>query len=145
MPIPIIVSQAIPAKTGVTLLARVRGGAGLLITQASISSITLVVTDLTKEKAAAGSGAITSLALVVANTVYDALQWYGIWTQDGPNNPSPPAPFGDGSYGWNVQTTVPAANFANGGDRYRCDMKLVPVIGEQFVIPWEFNLIQVYA
>ena len=137
MTIPLILTQAIPDQTGVRLMARVRDGLGVLITQASLSSITAVVTDLTLEKAQAGSGFVSSTTLTIANVVFNQLQTDLTWQKDSAANPSPPPPFGDGLYGFNFAWVVPAINFATSGHRFRVDVKMVPVSGEQFVVPFE--------
>ena len=125
-------------------MARVRGFGGALVTQASISSLTAVITDLTLEKAAAGTGFVSSTALTIASAWFDSLQWDLTWQRDGPNNPAPPPPFGDGAYGFNFAVVMPAANF-QAAHRFRVDVKVVPVAGEQFIIPFEFNAIATYA
>jgi hypothetical protein len=110
-----------------------------------VTSITAVITDLTLEKAVAGSGFVSNTALVVSAVIFDSLQFDLTWQKDGPANPQAPAPFGDGAYGFNFAWLAPAANFANTGHRFRIDVKIVPVNSEQFEVPFEFGTFPVYA
>ena len=144
MNIPLTITQAVPSKTGVRLMARIRGG-GVLLTQASVTSITAAITDLNLDAALSGSGLISTTALTISAVIFDQLQWDLTWQKDGPNNPAPMPPAGDGAYGFNFAWTAPAANFANGGHRYAVDVTIVPVLGEQFVLPFEFPTFPVYA
>jgi hypothetical protein len=140
MSIPLVLTQAVPSRTGIRLMARVRGFGGALVTQASISTLTAVVTDLS-----AANAQISSTALTIASVWFDSLQWDLTWQKDGPNNPAPPPPFGDGAYGYNFAWVAPASNFANTGHRFQVDVKLVPVSGEQFEIAYQIPTFPVYA
>jgi hypothetical protein len=145
LPIPLALTQAVPAHTGVRLMARIRNYAGVLMTQASISSINAVVTDLTKEKALAGSGFVSNTSLVVSSVVFDTLQSDLTWQKDTAMNPAPPPPVSDGAFGFNFAWLAPATNFATAGDRYQVDVKFVPVTGEPFIVPFQFQTLIVYA
>lgn len=97
----VITGAAIPGKSGVTLFARLRGNAGALITQASLTSITYAVLDLTSG-VSLGTG-----TFAVSTTVYDALQQGDPrWQVD-----TVAAPGRDGSSGYNFAGTLPASLF----------------------------------
>lgn len=145
MTIPLVLTQAVPSHTGLRLLARIRGAQGQLITQASVTSITAVITDLTLEKAVAGSGFISSTSLVISSVVFDTVQTDFTWQKDGAVNPQAPPPFGDGAYGFNFAWLAPAANFGTAGHRFRVDVKILPVGSEQFVVPFEIPTFPVYV
>jgi hypothetical protein len=137
----VITTQAVPAKSGVTLLGRIVGNAGVPITQASLTSpLTIVVTDLTKEAALAGSGAVNTLTPAVSGVVFDSLQTGPLWTKDSAAAPGP-----DGLFGYNFAYLVPAANFNTPGDKYQLDVKFIPVVGEQFVVSFTVPTLKVYA
>jgi len=144
MTLPLLLSQAIPDHTGVVLMARIRGQGGLLITQASVTSVTLAVTDLTLEAQVVGSGLVSTTVLSISTVVFDQLQWDLTWQKDGPNNPAPPPPFGDGTFGYNFRTIVAATSFAATAHRYQCDVLFVPVTGQQFIVAWQIPTFKVY-
>lgn len=134
MGLSLITGQAFPAKTGTTLLARLRGQGGQLVTQASISAIAYAITDLTT------GVTVATGSLTVSAVLFDTLQQDPIWTRDSASLPGP-----DGSWGYNFKTTLAAASIANGGDRYRADVKLTPVSGEPFIVLWEWKTLAVYV
>lgn len=131
----VITGKAIPGASGVTLLARIRGAVGLLITQASLASIAWTVTDATLGTVL-GTGTSP-----VASSVYDSLQISDPrWTQDTPLLPGP-----DGASGFNFQATLAASLFPvripaapdllagpTPGAGRQCDVVFTPVSGQ----PW---------
>lgn len=131
---PVISGQAIPLASGVTLLARIQGQGGALVTQASLTSVGYVVSNLTTGLQV-GSG-----APVAASCIYDSLQIDPRWTVDSQAQPGP-----DGRWGYNFALVLPAALFplaalaapdllAGGakGQRYQADVTLTPVLGPVF-------------
>lgn len=134
-------------KSGVTLMARVRGNAGSLITQASFSSISFTVRDLTN-----GTTIVSGVALTISSVVFNTLQQGDpSWDKDSSINLGK-----DGSYGYNFKTTIPAVHFSNYDvgttqpfdvrpHRFRVDVEMIPVTGEKFRIPFEFGTIPTWG
>lgn len=141
----LITGQAVPGNAGVALMARIRGANGSLITQGSVSSISYSVWAIlaTVSGLAVPSQEKASTALTVSATIYDSLQQTDqLWTKDGPNDLGV-----DGSWGYNFRSILPASAFtvARSGDRYRADVILVPLSGEQFRMPFEWDSLRVYG
>ena len=91
----VITAPAVPGGTGVTVLARLRGADGQLVTQASLASVTYSVADLTSGEVL-GTGTVT-----ISSAVYDDLQQGDPrWTADGVN-----AVGDDGEHGFNFAAT----------------------------------------
>ena len=119
---------------GAFLMARVRGSNGLLITQASVSTITYTVRDLTNATTVA-----TNQSLTVASVVYNSLQQSDPrWDVDSAFQRGR-----DGEFGYNFAATVPAAHFATFDvestspfketpHRYRVTVEFFPVTGAVF-------------
>jgi len=98
----VINGTAVPGKSGVTLLARLRGSDGRLVTRASLSSIAYTVSDLSAGTSL-GTGTFT-----ISTTVYDSLQQGDPrWSADSAREPGP-----DGSHGYNFAAELPASLFA---------------------------------
>jgi hypothetical protein len=128
-----IITGVVAAQSGVTLLLRLRGRTGQLVTQASLASIAYAVTNLTTG-AAAGSG-----SLAVASVIFDSLQLDARWAKDSAAFPGP-----DGSAGYNFAAELPAALFAVSApavptpytiatpQRYQIDVVFTPATGQ----PW---------
>lgn len=136
----VITSLALPGKTGVILMARIVGVNNTPIVQATISTITYAVQNVT-QGTSAGTGSFT-----VSSVIYDNLQtaddsWNA--TMDTPANPSPV----DGLAGYNFRATIPASILTptEDLDEYRADVKFVPASGEQFFQPFLFPLLLVYG
>jgi len=138
-------------RSGITLLARIRGQDGRLITQASLSSITFTVRDVTT------STTITSAqALTISSVIFDSLQQSDPrWDKDDADNLG-----SDGSHGYNFRATIPASNFTAvdvdsdpvppapdrvTAHRFQCDVKFTPASGEAFFQPFSFTGIPVYG
>ncbi|MBY0523432.1 MAG: hypothetical protein K2R98_08530 [Gemmataceae bacterium] len=136
-PYAMVTAQAVPGNAGVALMARIRGQAFALMTQASVASIAYTVTDLTLA-ANLGSG-----TFAVASTIYDSLQQQdGSWTKDSAVNLGQ-----DAAWGYNWKAILPAAAIpvANSGNRMQVDAVFTPVSGEKFRIVFQFPTIKVYA
>jgi len=76
----------------------------------------------------------------IASTVFDALQQDALWTQDSATNPGT-----DGLWGYNFKFVVPAAAFANSGDKFQVDGKFTPLSGENFVVTYTIPTLKVYT
>lgn len=132
-----------PARSGVTLMARVTGNNGQPITQASLSTITYTVTNL-------GTGVeAAAVSLTIASVVFDNLQQGNPrWTVD-----SADAPGEDGRHGYNFLATIPASDFpaataattTPAAIRYQVDVRFVPTSGEAFIGVFQFTALPVYA
>ena len=119
----------IAAGTGVTLMARVLGGAGVPVTRASLLSVAWTLTNLsTGAFVAAGTFAVPS-------SVFDSpVQGDPRWQLDTPARPGV-----DGLSGYNFLATLPAAQFpvtppALGvtPPAMQCDVLFTPASGEPF-------------
>lgn len=131
----IVTSRALPGSTGVTLLARIVGNDGELVTQASITSIAYTVWDLTTDESVA-----TSTSLTVATVVFDSLQTDAVWTKDTADEPGP-----DDRAGYNFKATIPAATITPDGDRFQIDVKFTPASGQPFVLTFQFDTLEVHV
>ena len=142
-----VITGATVARSGATIMARIRGANGQLITRASMSTIAYVVSDLT-----AGTTGSSS-SLVVASVVFNSLQQDDPrYTQDNECNPGP-----DGEWGYNFMTVIPASAFAisvldsTADDPvpephdYQIDVVFTPVSGEPFRVVWLVTPVNVYA
>lgn len=142
-----IITGQTTGRSGVTLMARLRGAAGQPVTQASLSSITWQLSDLTAGTVA-GSG-----TFAVASSIFDALQQADPrWQADSALVPGP-----DGSWGYNFLATLGAALFpvatlapaqfgaAAVPHLYQADVAFQPVSGERFTVSWQLNVVPVYA
>lgn len=140
--VPVVVTGFGPARSGVTLMRRIRGNNGQLITQASITSIGYVVTNLKTGVSAA------SVSLIVADVVFDSLQTDARWTVDSTDYPGD-----DGSAGYNLRATIPASNFPVSTaavetpteTEFQIDVRFVPTSGEAFVMKFKYTAGVVYA
>lgn len=98
-----IITGAATGASGVTLLARILGNAGIPIVQADISSIAYTVRDL------ANATTVTSGSLTVSSVVTNALVDNDPrWTVDSAAFPGP-----DGRTGYNFVATIAASAFAS--------------------------------
>lgn len=105
----------------VFVMARILGHAGVNITQASLTSIACKVYDGTTEVAAP--------AVVVADSVFDALQTSDPrWTKD--------------ATGYNFAFTVPASAFPSGDKVYLVKFTFDPVTGDNFNFAVKNNTVE---
>jgi hypothetical protein len=132
------------AKSGTPLLARVRNPVtGALLTQAALSSISVVVTDVTAgERTYEGS-------LTIASVVYDTLQVDAAWAMD-----SWALPGLDGHAGYNFKWTLPASaiSYTPGAEagqprprQYQADVRFTPVSGEPLIVSFRFRALPTYV
>lgn len=135
MPLPFVTTYALPSGADVILFARIVGAAATPITQATVSSVTVQLTDLTKEAQLAGSGAIATLTPTVAACVYNALQQSDpAWQKDGAyaagGSVANPVLGPDGLYGYNFRTVVPGVDTPGGtGDRLQATVRFTMADG----------------
>ena len=108
---------------GATCLARMVGNAGTSVTQASLTSITCKVFDLSS---ATPTTSIATPTVTISSAVYDTLQTDSRWTVD--------------STGYNFLFTVAASILTTGDHRYRVEFKFTPTSGEVF-----FTVFELYA
>lgn len=137
----VIPAGSIPTGTGVTLLARLRGAAGALVTQASLSSIAWTALELTAGTEL-GTGTWT-----VSEVVYDSLQQGDPrWSADDASNPGE-----DGEHGFNFAATVAASLFASRTlaaesplsplvpKRFQVEVVFTPTSGQPFTVVWQWR------
>lgn len=121
------------SRSGVTLLARLRGQDGAYVTQASISSISYGVRDLT-----AGS-TTSSGTFTVSTSIFDSLQIDDRWTKDrtGYNFR---ATISAGAFdAFDVGTVDDVPEFRVDAHSYRVSVRFTPVTGAAFVVPYQFT------
>lgn len=144
---PLVTGLAIPDGSGVALLARIVGQLGTPITQASLSSITWAVTDLTAG-VQLGTGTFT-----ISSVVFNSLVTDPRWQIDTPFRPG-----ADGKSGYNFLAVLPASLFPVqtpappdllGGlpsPRIRqADVTFTPVTGEQFKLCLQWQQLQAWG
>ena len=131
-----------PARSGVTLLARILGNNGNPVTQASVSSINYQVTNLS-----AGTTG-TATALTVADVIFDSLQQNDLrWTKDDADHPGI-----DGRHGFNFAATIPRTQFAAATPavdtpdpvKYQIDVLFTPTTGQAFTQRFLYTAQPVY-
>ncbi len=145
----LITGRAIPAASGVTLLARIRGQDDQLVTAASISSITWQVTNLTAGTVA-GIGTFSPAEAILEALVQDDRRW----DQDSAAAPNPE----DESWGYNFLAVIPAVTFPasvpappnvlagrTSGPLLQADVTFTPVTGEPFVLVCQWRQVVTYA
>lgn len=127
--------------SGVTLMARVRGHNGALITQASLTAITYTVRNLTL-----ATTVTSAQSLTVSSVIFDSLQQGDTsWDVD-----SAAEPGRDGSWGYNFRATIPASHFGTfhvesitpyrvTNHEFQIDVLFDPVTGEDFRQPFRFK------
>jgi len=122
------VKASIWEDSGLYLMARVKGNAGVNITVASISAITVYV------YARDAGTLIATLTPTVSGVVFDTLQTTALdprWTKD--------------SVGYNFGYAIPAASFPTGGTAYRVEVIFDPASGDNFALVAEVNALALYS
>ena len=139
MSMSIVTAAAVPGGTDVLFLARVRAANFALITQATVSTITWTLTDITpgvNYQTVVGTG-----TFAVAATVFNSLVQSDLsWTKDSANNLG-----ADGAWGYNFAATLPAAGIVPSGDTFQLETKLAIVGGTTLRLVWQFNTVQVFG
>ncbi|HLN30481.1 MAG TPA: hypothetical protein VK395_22245 [Gemmataceae bacterium] len=123
-----VTTQAVAGHSGIVLMARLVGQGGLPVTQATINSVEVQVTDLTLVQNGQ-AGSVNTYTPAVASVIFNALQQTPPWSQDNQYQPGT-----DGLWGYNFLYVVPAVNFENSGDTFQIDVAFVPAAGEQFEV-----------
>jgi len=111
---------------GATVLARIVGNDGSVVTQASLTSIAYLVYD--KSSAA---NVITG-SVTIATSVFDTLQDDDRWPDTEPT-------------GYNFRHALPATAFPTGGHEYQVEYKVTPDSGEVFYIVCEVEALHTYT
>lgn len=108
--------------TAHTFMARIRGNAYSLITQATTSTITCAIYD----RASATPGtAVATPTVTVSSAIFDTLQTDGRWTVD-----TSSAPGSDGSAGYNFLFQVAGSAFSGPSRVYDVEFRITPTSGE---------------
>lgn len=143
----VITGSAIPGRTGVTLLARLRTGTGQLVTRASISTIAYTVSNISLGTAL-GSGSFAT------TTIYDSLQQGDArWRAD---SAAQRGPDGEWGYNWAAElaatlfalTTLAAPGVISGPAKpqtIQADVVFTPVSGEPFRVVFTWQKLPVYG
>ena len=141
-----VITGTVVQASDVSLLARIRGAAGALITQASLSAIAWQVSDLTAG-VVLGSG-----TFAVATSVFDSLvQNDPRWTMDSQQQPG-----ADGAFGYNFAATIAASNFPPSTltapamppatpHRLQADVHFTDAGGGNWRVVWAWTPVVVYA
>jgi hypothetical protein len=135
----VITGQAIPTRSGVTLLARVVGNAGVPITQATLSTLEYALTNLgSPPGVSVTTGTLT--ALTISSAIFDQLQQSDPrWTRDSETSPGV-----DGLWGYNFRATLAASLFTS-NSRQHVDIVFTPLTGEPFRQTFEWTPLATYA
>lgn len=121
-----IVRAGVWEDGGLFLMARIKGHAGVNITQATIASISVKSYDK------ASATLITTLVPVVAAAVFDALQTSDPrWTKD--------------TTGYNFGFQIPGSAFPSGNTTYRVEVMFTPVSGDPFPLVAEITAQNLYG
>jgi len=105
------------AGTGNILLNRVVGSSGSYITQATTSTITCAVDDMTTGMAVS----VITPAIVVATAIYDQLQTGALWESKD-------------ATGYNFYHAMPATAFPTAGRLYRVIYTFTPTSGAVYTL-----------
>ena len=103
------------------LMARIKGIDRQNILQSTISSIAQKVYDLNS-----GSQVGVTVALVVADVIFDTLQTDARWTKD--------------ATGYNFRATIAGTYFPNGDTDYRVEILFTPATGSAFPFVSEISV-----
>lgn len=142
-----VAGGAVPGRTGVTLMARLRAQGGQLLTRSSVTGISWRASNLTTG-ATLGGGAFAT------QTVHDDLQqndWR--WTIDDRTRPG-----ADGTWGYNWLAVLPASAFPAAtlaaadvlagtakGETVQADVAFTPASGEEWRVIFRWQQLPVYG
>ena len=141
-----ILTGTVHAGSGVCLMARLRGLDGNLVTQASLSSITYAIRDLT-DAVTDSTGSLT-----ISSVIFDSLQQNDLrWRKDSQSRPGP-----DGQHGYNFRTVMGATLFGEftvataspyrvSPSTFQIDVKFTPTSGQAFVQSWQITPLPTYV
>ncbi len=121
---PLIITGSVFEDGGASLMARIVGNDAANITRADTTSISRsVYVDGTIQG--------TATAIVVADSVFDALQTDARWSVD--------------TTGYNFRDDVAASVFATGDTLYRLEYKFTPATGEVFWVVYQEYAVAVHT
>lgn len=108
MPLGIITAPTpIPYGTTISLMARIRGLNGALITQTTVDTVTYLLWNMTTDARVMPASGTRSL--VVSSVIYNSLQMNtALWSADGPDVLG-----ADSRHGYNFKYDVPATDTAS--------------------------------
>ena len=109
-----------------SLLARVVGHDGLTIQQGHLSAIAYEVWDI---EVTPPAKVVSQTEVDIANAIFDTLQNDGVWSAD--------------QTGYNLRIDLSAASFPD-AHVYRVDVRLTPIVGETFFVPFEVQAGKTY-
>lgn len=112
---------------GASFLARLRSSSGSLLTQATTSSITCIVHDMTLD----GQTTIITPTITVASVIYDTLQTGTQWTKD--------------STGYNFKYDIAATAFPSAGHIYVTQFKVTPSSGAVFFFQYMNSSLETFS
>ena len=113
-----IITGYVFERSGCQLMARMVGNAGAFVTQASLSSITYKLFDLSS---ATPDTTVASGTVTISGNVYDTVQTPALdprWTRD--------------SIGYNFRYAAPGSWFTPGDHVFRIEFTFTPTSGEVF-------------
>lgn len=110
-------------------MARILGQAGTPITQATIAAIAAQVWDFENRLVSWGPSSLTVASVVFNSLIQQDPRWEAA---------------GGDAAGYNFLWEIPALALSMPGNRMRADVKFAPVTGEQFVVPFEGQLVPVF-
>ena len=122
------ISGSIWEGSGATIMSRSYLNSGSAITQATISTLTYKVFDLSST---APTTATSTGSFTVASVVFDTLQTDAIWTAD--------------STGYNFKAAMTAASFPDGDRVYRVEVKFTPSSGQAWYQVWLVDSAETYS
>lgn len=106
--------------TGQIMLGRIRGSDAAYVTQASLTSITCAVVDITT----GSEVSVITPSIVIATVIFDTLQTGSLWTVD--------------STGYNFKHAMPATAFPDASHVYKVTYTATPVSGAVF--KWQYQI-----
>jgi hypothetical protein len=106
-------------QTGPTLLARLKDNFGIYVIQDAITSITYSIRDILIPGTLVSGGSLT-----VVTVVFDTLELAPIWTVD--------------AVGYNFKWPLAKTLIPN-SEKYRVEIKFIPITGEQFFLVYELD------
>lgn len=135
----LITGQALPARTGVVLMARILGlgadGKRALITPDTIGAVQWHAQNLDDGSETQANTALTPSSVLFVDLQQDDLAW----SKDSADNPG----MRDGLWGYNFRFVVPAATFQDEAT-YQIDVQFTPVTGEPFYVSFRFRTVPAY-
>ena len=120
----LIAAGSVFQNSGALFLARVRSSSGSYVTQATLSTITCRVSNMTTGVAVT----VISPTITISTSVFDALQTDAYWTQD--------------TTGYNFKHAMPATAFPTANNVYRVEYKFTPTSGAVFYVEFQVTALE---